>query len=531
MKASIGICFAAAILLILSACSPQDPPFLPEYPNIDLVIINGQVLDGLGNEAINADVVVVGDTIVFVGETKFSEQGRRSRISRTIDAHDRVVSPGFIDLHSHGNPLETPKFENFLAMGVTTISLGQDGDSPEVKDLGNWLQKVAEKGIGPNLAMFVGHGTLRNITGIGRHAKPNDDTLQAMLTLLDSTLEVTFGLSSGLEYNPGLNAPKSELEAIAKVVGQKDRLIMSHIRNEDDDKLDASIAELIEQGKHARVHIAHLKSVYGKGAERGKEILRIINKARDEGVQISADTYPYNASYTGIDIVFPIWAKAPEQFQIAKQTRRSELETFLVNKVTRRNGPEATLLGTPPHIGKTLADISRELEMPFEHVLIDELGPQGASGAYFVMNDELQSEIIADPNIAICSDGSPTGFHPRGHGTFAKIVELYVMDRKVLSLKDAVRKMTSLPAETLQLHDRGIVRKGMKADLIVFDPAKVKETATYPHPHQFAEGFDLVIINGKIAREDGEMFNTEAGVILKPQPSKQMPKPGSELKT
>jgi N-acyl-D-amino-acid deacylase len=520
MKVSIAICFTAAISFLLSACSPQELPFLPEYPKIDLMIINGQVLDGLGNEAINADVVIVGDTIVFVGETKFSAQERQSRIGRTIDAMNSVVSPGFIDLHSHGNPLETPTFENFLAMGVTTISLGQDGDSPEIEDLGSWLETVAEKGIGPNLAMFVGHGTLRSITGIGRDAKPDDATLQTMLALLDNTLEYTFGLSSGLEYNPGLNAPTSELEAIAKVVGQNDRLIMSHMRNEDDDKLDASIAELIEQGKHARVHIAHLKSVYGKGAERGEEILRIIKNARDGGVQISADTYPYNASYTGIDIVFPIWAKAAEQFQIAKQDRRAELETFLVNKVTRRNGPEATLLGTPPYTGKTLADIARELEMPFEHVLIDEIGPQGASGAYFVMNDQLQSAIIADPNISICSDGSPTGFHPRGHGTFAKIIELYVMDRQVLSLKDAVRKMTSLPAQTLQLHDRGVIGKGMKADLIIFDPAKVKETATYPNPHQFAEGFDLVIINGKITREDGEMFNTTAGVVLKPQPSK-----------
>ena len=140
MKASIRFCFTAAIAFLLSACSPQAPPFLPEYPKIDLVIINGQVLDGLGNEAINADVVIVEDTIVFVGETKFSAQERQSRIGRTIGAMNSVVSPGFIDLHSHGNPLEIPTFENFLAMGVTTISLGQDGDSPAVEDLGSWLK-------------------------------------------------------------------------------------------------------------------------------------------------------------------------------------------------------------------------------------------------------------------------------------------------------------------------------------------------------------------------------------------------------
>jgi len=517
MKNAIHTLFATILVTLLVACSPDTPPFLAQYPTIDLVIINGQVLDGLGNEAVNADVVVVDDTIVFIGETRFSEEDRQSRITSTIDAMGRVVAPGFIDLHSHGNPLETPEFENFLAMGVTTISLGQDGDSPEVLDLGSWLKDVEHKGIGPNLAMFVGHGTLRTVTGIGRNPNPDDESLQKMLTLLDGTLDYTFGLSSGLEYNPGLNAPASELEALAKVVGKHDRLIMSHMRNEDDDKLDASIAELIAQGKHARVHIAHLKSVYGKGASRGEEILAIIEQARTDGIRISADTYPYNASYTGIDIVFPIWAKAAEQFQIAKRDRRPELETFLVNKVTRRNGPEATLLGTPPYTGKTLADVAHELEMPFQNVLIDKIGPQGASGAYFVMNDELQSAIIADPGISICSDGSPTGFHPRGHGAFAKIIERYVMDRQVLSLKDAVRKMTSLPAETLQLDDRGVIRVGNKADIIIFDPANVKETATYPNPHQLAEGFDLVIINGKIAREDGLIVNKLPGVILKPE--------------
>ena len=233
-------------------------------------------------------------------------------------------------------------------MGVTTITLGQDGDSPAVNDLDDWLQKVATQGLAPNLAMFIGHGTLRNISGIGRDADPDKKALDEMLATLDDALEYTFGLSLGLEYNPGLNAPARELEAIAKVVGGKDRLIMSHVRNEDDDQLDASIAELIEQGKHARVHIAHLKSVYGKGAARGHQILKIIDDARAKGVRISADTYPYNASYTGISIVFPIWAKAEEQFQLAKQNRRAELETFLVNKVTRRNGPDATLLGTAP---------------------------------------------------------------------------------------------------------------------------------------------------------------------------------------
>jgi N-acyl-D-amino-acid deacylase len=508
----LGLC----LCLALAACGPAPSVFLPQYPVIDLLIEHGQLLDGLGGEAIAADVVVVGDAIVFVGKTEFTAADRQQRIKRLIDANGRYVTPGFIDLHSHGDPMETPAFENFLAMGVTTISLGQDGDSPAVEDLGGWLKSVATQGIGTNLAMFVGHGTLRTLAGIDRTAVPSAAAMQRMLGLLDQTLPYTFGMSTGLEYNPGLNAKAAEMEALAKMVGQHERMIMSHMRNEDDDKLDSSIAELLEQGKYARVHIAHLKSVYGKGAERAEAILAQLDAARLAGTQISADVYPYNASYTGIDIVFPIWAKSAEQFQVAKLERRAELEEYLRQKIGRRNGPEATLLGTGPYTGKTLADLSRELEIPFEQVLIDVLGPQGAAGAYFVMNDALQTRLLADPNVSVCSDGRPTGFHPRGHGTFAKIIEEYVIKRQLFSLTEAVRKMTSQSARILGIQDRGVIAVGNKADLLVFAASQVKALATYPDPLQLAQGFDVVVVNGVVARESGELVPILAGRVLEP---------------
>ena len=261
-----SIIFSALIVVLTAACAKTPPPFLPDYASIDLLIENGQVLDGLGNDARSADVVVVGSKIVFVGDAQFNAADLNLRVAKRIDANGRVVSPGFIDLHSHGNPLETPEMENFLAMGVTTISLGQDGSSPEVADLSDWLDQVSNNGIGTNLAMFVGHGTLRTLSGIGRTEIPEAEDLQRMLDLLDASLKYTFGLSSGLEYNPGLNAKPAELQELAKVVGQNDRMIMSHMRNEDDDQLENSIAELLDQGRFARVHVAHLKSVYGKGA-------------------------------------------------------------------------------------------------------------------------------------------------------------------------------------------------------------------------------------------------------------------------
>ncbi|HUD97366.1 MAG TPA: amidohydrolase family protein, partial [Woeseiaceae bacterium] len=363
----------------------------------------------------------------------------------------------------------------------------------------------------------VGHGTLRTLSGIGLGQDPAGEPLQAMLSILDETLPYTFGMSTGLEYNPGLNAKPAELTALARIVGKHDRVIMSHMRNEDDDQLEDSIAELLDQGQHARVHIAHLKSVYGKGIVRAEELLSILHDARDSGVAITADVYPYTASYTGIGIVFPVWAKTTEQFELARRERREELEAYLRDRIEQRNGPEATLLGTEPWSGKTLADLSFELETSFEDVLIDRIGPQGASGAYFVMNDALQSRLLEDPVVGVSSDGSPTGFHPRGHGTFAKIIEDYVVEREVLTLAEAVRKMTSFAAEIIGIEDRGAVREGMRADLIIFDPRNVRANATYPEPLQLAAGFDVVIVNGRIARQDGRLAPELTGRVLAPR--------------
>jgi len=182
----------------------------------------------------------------------------------------------------------------------------------------------------------------------------------------------------------------------------------------------------------------------------------------------------------------------------------------------RRNGPEATLLGTDPYTGMTLADLAHKREKPFEDLLIDEIGPDGASGAYFVMNEDLQAHLLTSPWVGVCSDGSPTGFHPRGHGTFAKIIEQYVQHDHLLTLPEAVRKMTSFAADVLQLADRGRIAQGMRADLIVFDPAKVHDRATYPEPLQLAEGFDVVIVNGKVARENGTLAAQQSGRVLQP---------------
>jgi N-acyl-D-amino-acid deacylase len=509
--------------LLLMGCGPGDPA--PDSMTVDLLIRNGQVLDGNGSDPISADVVVDAGRILRIG----ADAGAGVRAARVIDAAGRSVAPGFIDPHSHGDPLETPAFENFLAMGVTTITLGQDGDSPELPSLAVWLDEVAGRGIGVNLAMFVGHGTLRTLSGIGMDPDPDPEALQALFELLDAELDVCFGLSSGLEYNPGLNASAAELEGLARVVGARDRMIMSHVRNEDDGALAASIAELLKQGESARVHVAHLKSVYGRGAARAEEILARLEDARTAGMQVSADSYPYSASYTGISLLFPVWAKTADQFELAVQTRRQELADYLRDRVNARNGPEATLLGMEPFVGETLAEVSTRLEMPFEELLIDVIGPQGGYAAYFVMDDALQSRLIVDPNVSISSDGSPTGFHPRGHGTFARVIERYVVDEARMSLSEAVRKMTSLPADTIGLRDRGRLEPGLAADIVIFDPARVRALADYIDPHRLAEGFDVVIVNGQVARENGRIGSVLSGAVLRPPETTRWLSAGSTM--
>ena len=480
--------------------------------NYDIAITNVMVLDGSGSSAFEANVFVNADTIAKIDKIL----SHRYIATQEIDGNGRYLTPGFIDLHAHGDPTITPEFENFLAMGVTTISLGQDGSSPHVEDQAQWQKQVNESGVGVNLAMFVGHGTLRHLAGIGNDSTGTLSQQEKLESLLQYNLQHCFGMSTGLEYTPGMYAKEAELISLAKIVGKSKRMIMSHVRNEDDDQLEQSINELVRQGEYARVHVAHMKSVYGKGSGRALSLLDQIISAREAGINITADVYPYIASYTGIGIVFPEWCKTEEQYQKYRQTRWGQLTEFIRNKVHQRNGPEATLLGTEPYTGKTLADLQTEMNKPFEQILVDDIGPRGASGAYFVMNDELQSTLIADPIVSICSDGSPTGFHPRGHGTFAKIIEEYVLKRNALTLPEAIRKMTSYAAEILQIEKRGIIEIGAFADLILFDPNRVKAKATYPEPHQLAEGFDLVMVNGKIARQDHSTQAVLAGRVLVP---------------
>lgn len=486
----------------------------PEY---DLLIVNGSVIDGSGSDASEADLLIDDGVIVRIGEID-------ERAVQVIDAKGRTVAPGFIDTHSHGDPLETPRFDNFLSMGVTTISLGQDGGSPRTRDVSAWMDEVDSQGTGPNVLHFTGHGTLRRLAEAPQQPGLHRDHLNEMVALLRSAMESgSFGMTTGLEYASGRYATLPELIELAGPVAEYNGLVMSHIRSEDDDKIENSLAELIEQGRGsgAKVHVSHIKIVYGSDPERAEDILSLLNEARRDGVDITADVYPYHASFTGIGIVFPAWATEGDYDQIV-ENRRDELADYLRNRVTMRNGPEATLFGTAPWAGMTLAEVADSLGKPFEDVLIDDIGPGGASAAYFVMDEDVMRRFLQDPYVMVSSDGSPSMRHPRGYGSFAKIIRQFVNEEKLLSLEEAVHKMSGLPAGTLGLSDssrvdipRGLIREGFSADLVVFDPAAIRDKATFEEPHQYAEGFEWVLVNGDPVVENGRPNEERPGRVLR----------------
>ena len=494
-----------------SSLSPFELWFEQTNGKCSLWIRGGLVYNGADTTASQLDILINGDTISYLGEVVPNQV-----LAETIiPAESMVVTPGFIDPHAHGNPLQTPSFHNFLRMGVTTVCLGQDGSSPQTTDMNSWLNQVADTIPGVNIAYFVGHGTLRHLSGIGYQTDPSFEQLEKMGILLQSAFDAgVWGMSAGLEYTPGIYATEKELTYLAKIVGQNEALIMSHIRNEDDNQVINSLEELLQQGKYTNVHVAHLKVVYGKGAARANEILDLLSRKKDSLFRVTADMYPYTASYTGIGIVFPKWAKPPNSYEHVQKYRRKELLEFLREKIESRNGPEATLFGTKPYAGQSLAEVSKQLGIPFEEVLLN-MGPSGASGAYFIMDEELQTTFLKAPKVIVGSDGGPTMFHPRGFGTFAKIIHHYVFEEGALTLGEAIHKMTGLTAKTIGFTDRGYIKKGCKADVLIFNPSLIKDNATFTNPRQPASGFDWVVLNGQIMIENGKMSSQRWGKVLR----------------
>ncbi len=485
---------------------------MPE--SVYTLVKGGLVIDGSGVPAIAADLLIQDGTIADIQPPGKITPPEGAVV---VEAAGRAVTPGFIDAHCHGDPLETPAFENYTAMGVTSLCLGQDGRSPTEGSLADWSEKVHSAGPAPNVVPFAGHGTLRRKAGIDYSPDPSPEQVRLIGRLTaEAMAEGYFGLTTGLEYVPGRVAPMEELLEMARNTGRAGRLIMSHMRSEDDELIDAALDELIEQGRQGGCHVhgSHMKIVHGEGPARAESFLARMDQARAEGVRVTGDIYPYTASCTTIGILFPGWAKTREDFQAALRERRAEMASYIRHRVERRNGPGAVLLGESEWKGQTLGEAARRAGKPFEDFLLDDVGPDGTYAAYFSMDEELQARLMQYPHNVFSSDGDPKWFHPRGYGTFARLIEHFVRERRLFPLEDAIHRMTGATADILGLHRRGYLRAGHAADLLIFDPGRIREKASYTDPHQLAEGFDWVFVNGKAVRRDGSFTAERPGRVL-----------------
>jgi N-acyl-D-amino-acid deacylase len=503
-----------------------------QEPAFDLLIRNGRVVDGTGNPWYRADVAVRGDTIARIAY----------RIDapavRTIDARGQVIAPGFIDIHSHARRtiFEVPTAENYLRQGVTSIIEGPDGSSPiPIKP---FLEKVAATHVTVNFGTFIGQGSVREtVVGLmNRQATP--DEIEKMRALVrEGMVDGSFGLSTGLFYVPGTFTPTAEVVELAKVAASLGGIHISHMREETTNVVD-SVRETIEIGEKGGLptQVTHHK-IIGK-ASWGKTVdtLRLIDEARARGVDATIDQYPYTASATAIaSALLPSWAleggreATLKRIQDARSRAEILADTIGLLRDARGGGdPQNVQLSRcewdPSLDGKRLGDVTKgrglEPTVPnaAETVLwLVERG--GCGGIYHAIDEQDLQRVLRHPATMIASDGGIPVFgqgspHPRSYGTFSRVLGRYVRELKVITLEDAVRKMTSFPAQRLGLADRGVLREGLKADVVVFDPGAVRDRATYEAPHQYSEGVSLVVVNGQVVFDNGAVTATRPGRIL-----------------
>jgi dihydroorotase/N-acyl-D-amino-acid deacylase len=511
-------------------------PSFAQAPSYDLLLRNGRVVDGAGNPWYRADMAIGAGTIVRIAPL-ISDHA-----ARVIDVGGQVIAPGFIDVHTHARRgiFDAPTADNYVRQGVTTVMEGADGSSPV--PIGPFLAKLEALPKSLNIGTFIGQGSIRSAIIGEVNRQPTADELDRMRALVDEAMtEGAFGLSSGLFYVPGIFTPIEEVIELAKVAGRRGGHYNSHMRDEASGVV-ASVQETIAVGERGGLptHVSHHKVIGQGNWGRSVETLRLIDEARARGIDVTIDQYPYTASSTRIQAaLLPAWAleggTASVLRRLAEPETRARIKAEVVRIIrTERGG------GDPKNVvvaycawndslgGRNLGEIARlrGLEPTVENAAeaalwLTEQG--GCQGVFHAMSEEDLERIMRHPATMIASDGEiPIGMsfpkvgvpHPRSYGTFARVLAVYVRERKVISLEDAVRKMTSLPAQRLGLNERGVLRPGMRADIAVFDPARVRDAATYDKPHQYAEGFSYVIVNGEVVFESGAMTAARPGQVL-----------------
>jgi len=516
---------AAALALAVFTAAPVGQTF-----RYDVLIAGGTVIDGTGKPGSVADVATKDGRIAAIGR-----RIPRSQAAQVVDASHLVVAPGFIDVHTHADDLvDRPAASNFVRMGVTTIVAGNCGSS--ALDVGAALSALRDNPGALNFATLIGHNTVRSAVMGTDNRAPKAGELARMKSLVWKAMaDGAIGFSTGLQYVPGTYAQTPEIMELARISANAGGIYASHMRNEGTE-LEQAVAETIHVGEMigGRVEISHLKvdspNRWG-GSERA---LTLIDAARLKGVDVRADQYAYTAASSGLGVRFPSWALEGGQARIAERLNtpatwakiKTEMQQLLAERglrdlsfaVVAMYAPDRSLNGLSMRevaIKRGGADsLDAQLDAAREMLL-----EGGASMVYHFMSDEDVDRIMRHPQVSVASDASVIAFgdgvpHPRGYGNNARVLGTYVRARHVLSLEEAIRKMTSLPATHFKLANRGTIRTGYAADLVVFDPAAVGDAATFEAPHAYATGLTHVFVNGVAVVRGGAQTDARPGQVI-----------------
>ena len=497
----------------------------------DLIISQGDVYDGSGSDSNVTDIGIINSEIVKIGNLKGSSA------QRIINAKGLVVSPGFIDVHAHLDPIiNLSNCESHLRQGVTTSLGGPDGSSPW--PFGKFLDTLDQIGVGMNVGYLIGHNTIRkNIMSLDNRA-PSEEEMVLMKSQISLAMdEGAFGISTGLKYLPGNFSKIEEIIDLSKEVSKKGGIYTSHLRDEGLGVI-ASVKEAINISEYAKIPVVltHHKVIGKPMWGKSTQTLALVDSARVEGLNILMDQYPYDASYTGISVLIPSWARAGGNKEFTKRIENPSLRDsikkgIIFNILNDRGGNDlnrvqfAKVKWMPELEGKTLKYWAEtkgwepSLENGAELVIEAQL-KGGASCVFFAMDKEDVENIMKHPQTMIASDGrlvrpGDGHPHPRWYGTFPRVLGHYVREKNTLSLSEAIYKMTLLPAKTIGLKNRGMIKEGMKADITIFNSKTIIDKATFKKPHQYSEGIHYVIVNGKLAIDDKIFTNIKAGKVLR----------------
>jgi N-acyl-D-amino-acid deacylase len=549
---------ASGLLGLAAVFNQPIPQVFASKGGFDLVILNGALIDGSGKKEFSGDIGINNGIITEIGNLKKAEAAYK------IDAAGLKVTPGFIDIHSHTDTdlLINPKAESKIRQGVTTEIAGQDGSSwapiggPEVDRLrksfketynedlswtsfNEFLNYFSSRKFSVNFASMIGQGTLRELV-VGMDDRPaTDDEIKRMQQEIIKAVESgAVGLSSGLEYTPGSFASTEELIKLCSIVPEKAKLYSTHMRNEDNRVIEAVTEAIrISDESKARLLIAHLKVSGKSNWNKADEVLNLIDKAAAKGMEIHADRYTYVAYHTNLSALFPLWARdgGTKAFidRLSDETEKSKMKEYVEKKISNLDGEwNGVLISSvgnkelKSYQGMTIQQISDEINLsPFEtsvKIIVDADNSVMMMG--FGMEEKSTESILAHPLVMIASDaGSHAPYppmdrsiaHPRAYGTFPRAIAHYVRERKICSLEEMIRKMTSLPAEKIRIKDRGLLQKGKKADIVLFNYDTIKDKASFTEPHQYPEGIPYVIVNGEVVIKNGEHTGAMPGTVIR----------------